>query len=192
MGTLIALFFEILGTSTGIPFGHYTYSPVMGYRIAGLVPFMVPLSWFYMVYASLAIVSRLFRADHTKGAQVCLGPYGGCAYDGVGYRPGSRDVHSHWALAWSTDDGGFFYGMPFTNWVGWFLTGSIVARAMLFGLRNYCFRPQSFTISDAACHLRCQRSHADRHMPSSRSVVGRQSWAQSRWEFHCFSRGARK
>jgi putative membrane protein len=26
---------------------------------------------------------------------------------------------------------GFFYGMPLTNWLGWLLTGLIVARAML-------------------------------------------------------------
>ena len=34
---------------------------------------------------------------------------------------------SHWWWA----EPGFFYGMPWTNWLGWFLAGSTIARVML-------------------------------------------------------------
>ncbi|WP_275575068.1 carotenoid biosynthesis protein [Neosynechococcus sphagnicola] len=46
---------ELLGTSTGFPFGHYTYLSGLGYKIAGLVPFTIPLSWFYLGLASYLI-----------------------------------------------------------------------------------------------------------------------------------------
>ena len=139
VGTSISLFFELLGTSTGIPFGDYTYSPVMGYRIADLVPFMIPLSWFYMVYASLAIVSRLFRADHsekTKSAWALMAGALMTAWD-IALDPAMSRATAHWT--WETDGDGFFYGMPFTNWIGWLLTGSIIARAMLYvsGTTNF-------------------------------------------------------
>ena len=138
-GTLISLFFELLGTMTGIPFGDYTYSPYMGYQIADLVPFTIPLSWFYMVYASLAIVSRLFRADHsekTKSAWALMAGALMTAWD-IALDPAMSRATAHWT--WATDGDGFFYGMPLTNWFGWFLTGSIIARAMLYvsGTTNF-------------------------------------------------------
>ncbi|MEH2006057.1 carotenoid biosynthesis protein, partial [Nostoc sp.] len=45
---LISLGSELLGTSTGFPFGDYSYLSGLGYKIAGLVPFTIPLSWFYV------------------------------------------------------------------------------------------------------------------------------------------------
>ena len=42
----------------GLPFGPYSYTTMLGYRIGGLVPFPIPLSWFYMIYCSLAICGR--------------------------------------------------------------------------------------------------------------------------------------
>src|SRR4028119_1546109 len=46
---------ELLGTSTGFPFGHYSYLSGLGYKIAGLVPFTIPLSWFYLGIVSYLI-----------------------------------------------------------------------------------------------------------------------------------------
>ncbi len=46
---------ELLGTSTGFPFGHYRYLSGLGYKIAGLVPFTIPLSWFYIGFSTYSI-----------------------------------------------------------------------------------------------------------------------------------------
>ena len=46
---------KLLGTSTGFPFGDYSYLSGLGYKIAGLVPFTIPLSWFYVGFASYLI-----------------------------------------------------------------------------------------------------------------------------------------
>jgi uncharacterized membrane protein len=53
----LSLSSELLGTSTGLPFGDYGYLSGLGYKIAGLVPFTIPLSWFYLGF-SCYIVAR--------------------------------------------------------------------------------------------------------------------------------------
>ena len=55
LGSGIALGSELLGTSTGYPFGPYRYTPLLGFMLFDLVPFPIPISWFYMIYCSLAI-----------------------------------------------------------------------------------------------------------------------------------------
>ena len=128
-GALISLSSELLGTSTGLPFGPYSYTTLLGYRIGGLVPFPIPLSWFYMVYASIAITGRLLPARPTELSRTAWAFCAGAiltAWD-VAMDPAMSKATTHWL--WHTD--GFFYGMPLSNWIGWFLTGSIVARAML-------------------------------------------------------------
>ena len=51
----ISLTAELMGTSTGFPFGAYHYTTGLGYKIAGLVPFTIPLSWFYLGLSSFLI-----------------------------------------------------------------------------------------------------------------------------------------
>jgi uncharacterized membrane protein len=128
-GTAISLAAELTGTSTGLPFGPYSYTGLLGWRVAGLVPFPIPLSWFYMVYCSLAIVG-LLRPAHdglrTRLGWAALGGAALTAWD-VSMDPAMSFATAHWL--WHTH--GFFYGMPLLNWFGWWLTGSVVAFAMV-------------------------------------------------------------
>jgi uncharacterized membrane protein len=126
--SLVSLSAELLGTSTGYPFGGYSYTNLLGYRIAELVPFPIPISWTFMLYCSLAMVGRLAKADDSN-----LGRWKWAFYAGL--------VLSAWDVAmdpamvvtahWYWHEPGFFYGMPFTNWLGWIGTGTVVARVML-------------------------------------------------------------
>ena len=129
-GTLLSLGFELLGTSSGFPYGWYDYTPLSSRLIAGLVPYVIPLSRFYMVYCSLAIVSRLFHADHnekTKSAWALMAGAVLTAWD-VALDPAMSQASTHWI--WQI--GGPYYGMPLTNWLGWLLAGSTIARLMLY------------------------------------------------------------
>lgn len=144
--TATSLGAELLGTGTGLPFGDYQYSSRLGYRLFGLVPFPIPLSWFTMLVGSLAIVARLTRAADTARmrwrwaflASLCL-----LAWD-IAMDPAMVST-GHWTwgdgsmfqraglpgavVAFFTR--GVFYGMPLANWLGWLLTGAVVARVML-------------------------------------------------------------
>ena len=138
----ISLSAELLGTSTGLPFGPYSYTNQLGYKILGLVPFNIPTSWFFMLYCSLAICGRLLPPKNDNPSRWWWALVAGfvlTAWD-VSMDPAMvASVHWLWHLPpldgmpWWQNllIGGHFYGMPLTNWLGWLLTGTIVARVML-------------------------------------------------------------
>jgi len=138
----ISLGAELLGTATGYPFGPYGYTDQLGYRILGLVPFNIPTSWFYMLYCSLAIVGRIARAADDGATRWRWAIAGGAvltAWD-VSMDPAMVRT-THWL--WRLPDAGAqsplqrifvsdaFYGMPLSNWLGWLLTGIVIARVLL-------------------------------------------------------------
>ena len=141
----ISLGAELLGTSTALPFGEYHYSTLLGPRVFGLVPFPIPVSWFYMLYASLAIGARIRPVRGNGGSRWGRAALAGLilvAWD-VAMDPAMVRT-AHWA--WGTGDvfrsalpgwladffaRDAFYGMPLSNWLGWLLTGTVIARAML-------------------------------------------------------------
>lgn len=144
--SVITLAAELMGTASGLPFGEYHYSGLLGYRIAGLVPFPIPISWFYMLYACLAICGRLMPADDGSRAKwrwsvvaalilvawdVSMDPaMVNTAHWTWGAGQQFRDAGlPGWLVAFFTRD--VFYGMPLSNWGGWFLTGLVVSRVML-------------------------------------------------------------
>jgi putative membrane protein len=139
---VLSLSSELAGTATGFPFGAYGYTDQLGYKIAGLVPFNIPTSWFYMLVASLAICGRTMTARDDNATKWWWSLIGGLvltAWD-VSMDPAMVKTR-HWL--WFGGDLSnasalqqfigtpFFFGMPLTNWLGWILTGVLVARAML-------------------------------------------------------------
>ena len=142
VGFAISLTSELTGTTTGYPFGPYSYTGQLGYLIGGRVPFNIPTSWFFMLYASLAICGRLLTPDDNNASKwrwAVLAALVLTAWD-VSMDPAMVGT-THWL--WHLAPGGettllrrlfltgFYYGMPLTNWLGWVLTGCVVARAML-------------------------------------------------------------
>ncbi len=149
LGFAISLAAELSGTHTGYPFGPYGYSGLLGYKILGLVPFNIPTSWFFMLYCSLAMCGRLLgaRGPGQQAAAAGWEKWKWAAVAGlvltawdVSMDPAMvRTSHWIWHLAapgrqtllqrWFVSD--LFYGMPLSNWLGWLLTGTLVARVML-------------------------------------------------------------
>ncbi len=138
----VSLGAELLGTSSGLPFGVYSYTSLLGYKILDLVPFNIPTSWFYMLYASIAICGRLLPAKDDGVSRWYWALMAGLvltAWD-VSMDPAMvKTQHWIWDIPDLSSASAFsqfigremFYGMPLTNWLGWLLTGIIVARLML-------------------------------------------------------------
>ena len=138
----ISLSAELLGTGTGYPFGPYSYTTQLGYLIGGRVPFNIPTSWFFMLYASLAICGRFLQPGTNGTAKwrwALVAAFVLTAWD-VSMDP-AMVATTHWLWHLPSLEGAtmvrrialsnLFYGMPLTNWLGWLLTGTLVARAML-------------------------------------------------------------
>jgi putative membrane protein len=117
---------ELLGTSTGFPFGAYGYLSGLGYKIAGLVPFTIPLSWFYVgmccyVLARAGLERLRFPGWATVLGGIALGSVLLTAWDFVLDPAMSQTPYPFWEFK----EIGAFFGMPYRNLSGWFGTGAI-------------------------------------------------------------------
>ncbi len=122
----LSLCSELLGTSTGFPFGHYHYLSGLGYKIAGLVPFTIPLSWFYLGFSAYIIARAglenlaIPQALKYVGA-IAFGSLLLTSWDFVLDPAMSQTTVPFWI--W--EQPGAFFGMPYENFVGWFGTGVV-------------------------------------------------------------------
>ena len=122
----LSLCSELLGTSTGFPFGHYRYLSGLGYKIAGLVPFTIPLSWFYLGFSAY-IIARVGLSTlaipqwlQNLGA-IAIGAVLLTSWDFVLDPAMSQTTMPFWI--W--EQPGAFFGMPYENFAGWFGTGCV-------------------------------------------------------------------
>jgi putative membrane protein len=133
---LISLSSELLGTSTGFPFGHYSYLSGLGYKIAGLVPFTIPLSWFYLGFVSYLIARVGLQVDQKPSwlrhtGAIALGALLLTSWDFVLDPAMSQTSFPFWY--WHQP--GAFFGMPYQNFIGWMGTGALfmTVSALLWG-----------------------------------------------------------
>ncbi|MGF1481569.1 MAG: gamma-carotene 1'-hydroxylase CruF [Cyanophyceae cyanobacterium] len=121
---VLSLGSELLGTSTGFPFGHYRYLSGLGYKIAGLVPFTIPLSWFY-VGLSAYIIARV-GLEHRPGWLRASGAIGIGALLLTSWDFVLDPAMSQTAVPfWIWEQPGAFFGMPYQNFAGWLGTGAL-------------------------------------------------------------------
>ncbi|MBW4561615.1 MAG: carotenoid biosynthesis protein [Mojavia pulchra JT2-VF2] len=133
----ISLGSELSGTSTGFPFGHYSYLSGLGYKIAGLVPFTIPLSWFYVGCVSYLLARAGLEVDKKPtflrhiGA-IALGALLLTSWDFV-----LDPAMSQTSLPfWYWQQPGPFFGMPYQNFAGWMGTGAVFMTVAALLWRN--------------------------------------------------------
>ncbi|MEZ4378770.1 MAG: carotenoid biosynthesis protein [Gemmatimonadales bacterium] len=116
--TGFTLSIELVGAATGLPFGAHSYGTALGWRVAGLVPFTIPLSWFMMLFATLGIALRAgLRIRYT----VLLATVGLLAWD-VLMEPAMSAAFPFWV--WR--ESGIWHGMPLANWIAWAVIGPLI------------------------------------------------------------------
>ena len=122
----ISLTSELVGTATGWPFGNYAYTEGLGPKVLGRVPYTIPLSWFYMGFASYVLAAAIldrFTPRARPWAAVALGSWLLLAWDVV-----LDPAMAHESLPikfWVWSETGIFFGMPLKNLVAWFATGLV-------------------------------------------------------------------
>jgi putative membrane protein len=135
---------ENIGVATGFPFGEYYYTDSLGPKL-GYVPLLIGpayLSVGYMAWVLATIlVSDVKRGtdNFTAFATPFIGAFIMVLWD-VALDPGAATIEKRWI--W--EHGGGFFGVPLTNYLGWFFT--VYLFMQLFALY---LRARSEATSDA-------------------------------------------
>src|SRR6266576_3339099 len=118
---VISWSYETASILTGFPFGHYVYGDKLGPKL-WLVPLLIMPAYFSMGYLAWTLAHVLLDRfdDRLAGADVVLVPvlasFAMVMWD-LCIDPGSSTI----AGAWIWRDGGSYFGVPFSNFLGWYL-----------------------------------------------------------------------
>ena len=115
---------ESIGVVTGFPYGAFRYGDVLGPKVLGVVPYLLPVTYLPLVIGAVSAAwdtwSTRGRIFNVLGAAVLL-----TLIDGV-LDPGAAALGF-----WVWTDGGFYYGVPSGNYLGWLLSGAIASAIAL-------------------------------------------------------------
>jgi uncharacterized membrane protein len=116
----VSLLFESLGVATGLVYGPYHYTEKLGLKFMGLVPYLITVGWYMMMYPSFVMAEWLIPSSWT-GAKRLLSV---AAIGGL--------VMTSWDVVidpimvagnyWVWEVKGDFFGVPLQNYWGWWLT----------------------------------------------------------------------
>jgi putative membrane protein len=129
--TVISASAELTGTKTGWPFGGYEYTDFLGPKLLGRVPVAVPLSWFYVGFASFVLAGAIaagFRARERVVWSIVLATWLLTAWDLV-LDPSMAAPQMQYIHFWIWHESGPYFGMPLRNLAGWFATGLVFIAA---------------------------------------------------------------
>ncbi len=137
---LISATAELTGTKTGFPFGGYEYTGFLGWQLLGRVPYTVPLSWFYMGFASFLLASKIIQQANVKNEpfwSVVLGAWLLMAWDLV-LDPAMASDKMTVMHFWIWKEHGAYFGMPLRNLAGWLGTGlAFIAAGRIIWMRSF-------------------------------------------------------
>ena len=132
----VGTIFESVSLRTGFPFGHYNFTDLMGPKLFDL-PILLALAYVGMGYLSWVLGLAILGCQNETLSRknIVLLPlaasFGMTAWD-LSMDPVWADIDH----AWVWRDGGSYYGVPISNFFGWFLTVYIFYQLFALYLRN--------------------------------------------------------
>ncbi len=131
---LLSLAAEYVGTGWGLPFGDYTYTTLLGAKIGGQVPWVIPLSWFLMALPAWILARQTFPLPGRWGARILFAAVILTLWD-LALDPAMAYGAPYY---WTWGGTGPYYGMPWLNLFGWVATGVVLMGAMeLLGIGDW-------------------------------------------------------
>lgn len=128
---VFALCIESFAVATGFPYGYFSYGEKIGAKIFGLVPWTVMFAWTPILLASYALARRSVGGQPTAhGSKLSRGHRWTLAIATAMWTVAFDLVLDAGAVSqgfWSYRDGGVWYDVPFSNFIGWILSGTIGA-----------------------------------------------------------------
>ncbi len=136
---ITGLAFESVGVATGVIYGPYHYTNLFGPKFLGLVPYIIPITWFMMIYPSYVIADRLVGKGISYLPRLLLiSAIGGIIMTAWDLSMDPMMVKTgHWT--WEVQ--GAYFGVPLQNFWGWWLT--TFCALLIFQLFTLKFRRQA-------------------------------------------------
>lgn|SRR5215469_14914082 len=130
----VGALFESLSLRSGFPFGHYYFTTVMGPKLFQ-IPILLVLAYLGIGYCSwvLSVLISGSRSKPLAGPRLLLVP----ALASVIMLAWDLSMKADWSTvdrAWIWRDGGAFFGVPVSNFFGWYFTTYVFYVAFAF----YC------------------------------------------------------
>ena len=121
IGMILGFFFEFLGTRTGIPFGLYYYDR-LGLQFLG-ISLYVPIMWGIYTFEVYLFSRTLTKGWKTSIISATLLVILDLALD---------PIMTSWnAWVWITKTQINWFGIPWTNYVGWFISAALIVLTYL-------------------------------------------------------------
>ena len=143
--------FENIGVLTGFPYGHYYFTGLMGPKLLA-VPVFLGLAYVGMAYLSWSL-ARIIVKDFEStpvGSHVVTVPLL-AAFIMVAWDLAMDPFWSTVLHAWIWRDGGRYFGVPLTNFLGWYLAVYVIYQ--LFALYLRVGRTNSYQLPRAGWRL---------------------------------------
>jgi uncharacterized membrane protein len=128
---------ENLGVLSGIPFGHYYFTSLMGPKII-FVPVLLALAYVGMAYLSWTLAILILRQASNSilaGSPAFRVPLI-ARFIMVAWDVAMDPVWSTVLHAWIWRDGGIYFGVPISNFLGWFFTVYLIFQLFALYVRN--------------------------------------------------------
>jgi putative membrane protein len=128
---------ESLSLRIGFPFGHYEFTDLMGPKLFG-VPLLLALAYVGMGYFSwiLAVLILRYQDRPLSGKKTVLLPML-ASFVMVAWDLSQDAVWANIDHAWVWREGGSYFGVPISNFLGWYLTAYIFYQIFALFLKNH-------------------------------------------------------
>jgi putative membrane protein len=132
--SVIGFVAEWIGTTTAFPFGDYSYTHMLGYKLLGEVPWVIPPSWFAMGIPCFVIAQAVTALGARVGQRIsfakrvliiAMGAWLLMSWDLI-LDPAMSALLPYWE--WH--EPGFYYNSPLANFFGWFGVGVVIMVAI--------------------------------------------------------------
>jgi uncharacterized membrane protein len=135
---------ENLSILTGFPFGHYHYNAEFQPKLFQ-VPVLIGLAYLGMGYLSWTLARLILGREHSRGNRIVAVPVI-AGFIMVSWDLTLDPVASTLGRSWIWQDGGAYFGVPISNFIGWYLTVYVFFQLFALYLSRSPERPQRSAI----------------------------------------------
>jgi uncharacterized membrane protein len=151
---VVSNIFENLSILTGFPFGHYFYTDGLGPKLF-LVPILIGPAYLGTGYLAWTLARIVLGATDKRlpGRQVWAVPVL-ASFLMVAWDLSFDPIASTLRQSWVWEQGGSYFGVPLSNFLGWFLTVFVFFQLFALYLRGRSSTPSAAqTLSRGYCLL---------------------------------------